>query len=73
MVAAYAAHPERFIGAIPQPPALPNWPTVLLRATKHQLQRSDGYSQPSKYFYKSRGLINCGACRLTVMRSAELS
>jgi hypothetical protein len=45
MAAAYAAHQERFIRAIPQPPALPNWPTVLLRATKHQLQRFDGHAR----------------------------
>jgi putative transposase len=34
MAAAYAAHPERFIHAIPQPPALPTAVWINLPATE---------------------------------------
>jgi hypothetical protein len=34
MAAAYAAHPERFIGAIPQPPALPTAVSISPPATE---------------------------------------
>ena len=34
MAAAYAAHPERFIGAIPQPPTLPTAASINPPATE---------------------------------------
>jgi len=44
MAAAYAAYPERFIRAIPQPPALP---TVWLQVTLDGLARELDWRSPA--------------------------